>query len=171
MKALSKVSQLPTWSGDAVIKKPYRYLLQRNWNVKRKALGLIMLNPSTADAENNDATIYRAMVRAFDLGFGQLEVVNLFALRSRNPDRLYEHKDPIGPENNTWILNSAKVCDLILCAWGNHGAKVARGRDIQVISMLRSAGHKLHYLRLSRDGHPAHLLYLPYDLRPTEWSS
>lgn len=29
---------------------------------------------------------------------------------------------------------------------------------------------KLHYLRLTKDGHPGHPLYLPADLRLVEWS-
>lgn len=35
----------------------YRYLLRRTWDVDRPVACLIMLNPSTADASKDDATI------------------------------------------------------------------------------------------------------------------
>ena len=37
----------------------YRYQLWRKWDEGKKCLVFIMLNPSTADAENNDPTITR----------------------------------------------------------------------------------------------------------------
>src|SRR6266853_1863301 len=97
------------WSGDAIISPcgTYRYLLQRFWDVKRQAVCFIMLNPSTADASANDPTIERCMRRAALLGFGQLEVVNLFGLRATDPSELHRHFDPIGPENDEILLGAA----------------------------------------------------------------
>lgn len=51
---------------------------------------MVMLNPSTADEAQNDPTVERCERRALRLGFGQLEVVNLFALRSTDPSALYD---------------------------------------------------------------------------------
>lgn len=158
---------LPKWSGDAVIKGPYRYLLQRFWNVRRPCLGLIMLNPSTADAKKNDATIDRMMTRAVTWGYGQLEVANLFALRATEPEELYDHPDPIGPDNDGWILNMARVCSIIICGWGNHGTY--RNRDKHILALLRGLRAKTYALRVTRDGNPAHPLYLPYRNRPVRF--
>lgn len=162
------MSKLPTWRGDAILSEcgTYRYLLQRFWNVKLEAVCFVMLNPSTADANINDATIRRCMGFAVDLGFGALEVVNLFAFRSTDPDALKGLAEwrAVGPENNDSILNSAKVCNQVVCAWGNEG--VLYGRDQQVLKLLRDAGIKPHALKLSKDGYPGHPLYLKADLKP-----
>lgn len=157
---------LPQWSGDAAISDcgTYRYLLQRNWDVRKQAVCFVMLNPSTADASQNDPTITRCMQRAITLGFGQMEVVNLFALRATDPRELRKHHAPIGPENDDVILGSAQVCEMVICAWGAHGTLFRRAD--RVLTMLRKAGVAPHALKLSKDGHPCHPLYLPYSLQP-----
>jgi hypothetical protein len=157
------------WKGDAIISScgTYRYLLQRFWDVGRQAVCFIMLNPSTADAEINDPTIERCMRRAALLGFGQLEVVNLFALRATDPSELHRHSDPIGPENDEILIESAKVCNLVICAWGVHGA--LGGRAQRVAIKLAECGIKLHALKVSKQGYPCHPLYLPYSLQPVRF--
>jgi len=53
----------------------------------------------------------------------------------------------------------------VLCAWGTHGARCRR--DKAVIALLGAT--PLTALAVTRDGHPAHPLYLSYDLRPMPW--
>jgi hypothetical protein len=67
----------------------YRYRLWRDWDATKPALTFVMLNPSTADEVTNDATIERCQRRAIEGGFGRLNVVNIFAYRSTDPDVLY----------------------------------------------------------------------------------
>lgn len=144
----------------------YRYNLWRIWDRTRKPLSYCMLNPSTADAEKDDPTVARCSERARRLGYGGVVVVNLFALRSTDPRALYKHYDPVGPDNDPAILAAASECDLI-CAWGNHGK--LRGRAAQVLTMLRASGLPALALRVSKDGHPSHPLYLSYDLEPVPY--
>jgi hypothetical protein len=61
----------------------------------------------------------------------------------------------------------ARDSDLILCAWGTHGAHLDRGPA--VAAKLRAEGHALHHLALCQGGAPKHPLYLPYDLAPRPW--
>jgi len=152
--------------GDAIISEcgKYRYLLQRFWDSRLETLNFVMLNPSTADASVDDATIRRCLGFARDLGFGSLEVTNLFALRSTDPKALRDHIDPVGPENDEQIISSAQVCQMTICAWGTHGTY--RNRASKVLDLLRKAGIKPHALALSKDGHPKHPLYLKSDLKP-----
>lgn len=154
--------------GDAIISDcgTYRYLLQRFWDVRLETLNFIMLNPSTADALKDDATIRRCMGFARDLGFGSLEVTNIFALRSTDPKALRKHADPVGPENDEQIVSSARVCHLTICAWGTHGT--LQGRGAKVLRLLRAWGIKPHALAFAKSGIPKHPLYLPGDLRPME---
>ena len=152
--------------GGAIISEcgTYRYLLQRFWDVRLQAVNFIMLNPSTADASKDDATIRRCLGFARDLGFGALEVTNLFALRSTDPKALRTHIAPIGPENDEQIVVSAAMCQMVVCAWGNHGNYLNRGN--QVLDLLRNARIKPYALRISKSGSPGHPLYLPADLKP-----
>ena len=151
---------------DAIISDcgVYRYLLQRSWDVRRQAVCFVMLNPSTADATLDDPTIRRCLGFASDLGFGQLEVVNLFALRATDPRMLRQHPDPTGPENDALISQAARVCQMTICAWGNRGKY--KDRDKIVLRLLRDNGAVPFALKLTKSGCPSHPLYLPANLQP-----
>lgn len=73
----------------------YRYRLRRDWNMKEDRLCFVLLNPSTADLSKNDPTVERCERRAKRMGFGGVEIVNLFALRSTDPQAIYSHIDPV----------------------------------------------------------------------------
>ena len=145
------------------ITQTYRYLLWRQLTEgHRRHVAWIMLNPSTADASLDDATIRRCISFSRSWGFDRLSVANLFALRSTNPDALREHEDPVGPDNDKYLVELARGADLIICAWGNHGR--LDDRADQVRELLK--GLPLHCLRVSKHGQPVHPLYLPAALRP-----
>ncbi len=95
---------------DAVLSDcgTYRYLLRRTWDHGKPRALVVMLNPSTADAEVDDATI-RSLVRLLRDSYGSFEVVNVFAFRSTDPKRLTEPADPVGPRNQP-IIEAAKPC-------------------------------------------------------------
>jgi len=147
----------------------YRYSLWRD----RSAAGAtartilwIMLNPSRADhLGNNDPTIERCERRSAAWGFQRMEVVNLFGLRSPYPKALGLAADPVGPENDAAIAARAADADMILCAWGAHGALVGRGDAVRLLL----AGRNLHCLGMTKAGEPAHPLYLPYDRGPVPY--
>jgi hypothetical protein len=63
----------------------YRYRLWRMWD-RRPHCCFVMLNPSTADELANDPTVERCERRARAWGYGGLEVANVFAWRSTDPD-------------------------------------------------------------------------------------
>jgi hypothetical protein len=62
----------------------FRYRLWRKWGSGSPLL-FVMLNPSTADGEQDDATIRRCLRFAMAHDFGELEVVNLYAYRCTDP--------------------------------------------------------------------------------------
>lgn len=143
----------------------YRYRLWRRWGEGAPLL-FVMLNPSIASATENDPTVERCQRRAANLGFPALEVVNLFARIATDPVDLASFDDPIGPENDTAILEAARGAGMIVCAWGVHGK--LKGRGAVVAAMLRANGIPLYALGLTKDGMPRHPLYLPYHARPFE---
>lgn len=141
----------------------YRYRLRREWDASKPALGFLMLNPSTADHTKEDPTVRRCIGFAKAWGYGALEVVNIFALRSTDPRGLRDVDDPIGPENDAAILECRCEVDMMIAAWGNHGEYMGRG--LRVLEILRAAG-PLHCLSLTGAGQPGHPLYLRADSTP-----
>lgn len=143
-------------SGDGV----YRYKLWRQWAPGHRAL-FIMLNPSTADAEQDDPTIRRCVSFAKALRCGSLDVVNLFAYRATDPHELAGATDPVGPDNNETIRVAIRQAHVLVAAWGANPA--AKGRAERVDEIARREGRMLYALGTTKAGAPRHPLYLPGD--------
>lgn len=145
----------------------YRYLLTRTWDAGGRRALFIMLNPSTATEVQNDPTVERCERRARALGFGAVRVTNIFAWRDTDPRKMRAAGDPVGPENDAAIMDSAPWADQIICAWGTHGAHLGRGPSVE--QLLRGTGLPLFHLGLSLHGHPKHPLYIAYARQPEPW--
>jgi hypothetical protein len=160
----------------ATIVGPYRYWLVRKWAEGGQLVNFIMLNPSTADAMNDDPTIRRCTSFAKQLNFSGLVVTNLFALRATSPAELKTDILPIGPENDAYLRMGIEVCSTTIAAWGAHGTYMER--DTEVRNILRStrswgaeaAGSLVMHLGLTKSGQPKHPLYLPKSTVPQFWS-
>lgn len=145
----------------------YRYRLTRVWDSAAPRVLFVMLNPSTASETRNDPTIARCQKRAELLGFGTVDIANLFAFRATDPADLRTASHPIGPDNDAVLLSACNEADVILAAWGVHGTHMAR--DIEVVEKLHAAGHTLQALGETRHGLPRHPLYVSYAQRPQPW--
>lgn len=144
--------------GTATIDGIYRYTLSRMvWEAGSGRLVWIMLNPSTATATVNDATIRRCIGFTRALGHREFDVVNLFAYRSKNPSDLKRVADPVGPENDLHIQRIVSGAARVIAAWGPNGAY--QGRDRKVVQLL--SGTTLYCLGLTKHGHPRHPLMMP----------
>jgi hypothetical protein len=154
------VDKVTTFSPDRV----YRYTLWRRWNNNGYAM-FIGLNPSTADETVNDPTIRRCIAYARDWGYGALCMTNLFAFRATHPATLGSIDDPVGPDNDTHLLEAASGARIIVACWGVNG--IYKDRNHIVSTLLSS--HDMYVLRLTKNGHPAHPLYLPTTLTPKFW--
>jgi hypothetical protein len=146
----------------------YRYSLTRVWQADAPRVMFVMLNPSKATEVQNDPTIERCERRARTLGFGGFQVTNIFAIRATDPKVMRAASDPEGPDNNTTILAGLDWADMVICAWGTHGAH--RGQGERIETLLRAQGKPLHHLGLSKHGHPKHPLYIAYSQGPDIWS-
>lgn len=146
----------------------YRYALWREWG-SGPWLCWVLLNPSTADAVQNDPTVERCERRARAGNYGGVVILNIFAYRTTDPKRMMAAEDPVGPDNDNTILYHARMYSItkVICAWGVHGAHLDRGRKAE--KMLREAGLKLHCLGLTSEGHPRHPLYVAYEVEPVPW--
>lgn len=141
--------------------KIYRYLLYRKWGPSTKKIAWIMLNPSTADETLDDPTIRRCIGFAKQFDADELDIVNLFAYRSTNPKNLYTAEDPIGKENDSYILKSLESSSIIILGWGNHGKLLNRSDEV-VSKLLKPYRDKVFALKVLKNGEPGHPLYIPY---------
>lgn len=148
----------------------YRYLLSRIWNEPGEVSGLItyvpphqlvfvMLNPSTADAFEDDPTIRRCISFGKRENFDMIHVANLYAGRATRPDDLFAMEDPEGPENRRVWEKLKSSSATIVCAWGAERRAVKQGEDF--IEAMR--GKDLFCLGMTKEGHPRHPLYLKRD--------
>jgi hypothetical protein len=144
--------------------REYRYLLTRIWDPTVPPVVFVMLNPSTASADEDDPTVRRlagpnGFARRW--GRGGIIVVNLFALCSTNPERLRRHHDPVGRYNAVFVRQAVHQADLVVAAWGGGGVLANRGLDMA--RSLRASGVVLKALRVTSTGQPWHPLYVPAD--------
>jgi hypothetical protein len=150
----------------------YRYTLHREWLGGEGVCMFVMLNPSTADASDDDPTIRRCVKFAQRWGYQQMTVGNLFAWRSPFPRALIGVDDPVGPENDHWLDCLATAADFHVMAWG--AFPLAASRASQVLS--RHEWYTPHCLGTTADGSPKHPLArgkhrIPDDFEPIPWSN
>jgi hypothetical protein len=135
----------------------YRYSLSRTWSAYHPRILFVLLNPSTANEYKNDPTIRRCISFARTWNFGSIEVVNLFAYRATDYGELFKVSDPIGAENNRFLMQAVERCSTVVLGWGTRGTLL--GRDRQVMSLF--AGKKdVYCLGITNDGQPRHPLYV-----------
>lgn len=149
----------------------YRYRLERDLGVEGKTAAFIMVNPSTADGTQDDATIRKLIGFSKRLGFGRFIVGNKFAYRATDVSELKTAADPVGPENDQHLQQIIAAADIVIAAWGPL-AKLPKNRRSRwnfVDHLALSLEKPLHCLGTAKDGHPRHPLMLGYDTPLMEW--
>ena len=146
----------------------YRYRLERRW-APGFTVTWVMLNPSTADASTDDATLKRISGFSRRMGFGRLIVVNLYAYRATEPRDLWRAVDPVGPDNDEY-LREAMAGHEVVVAWGAHARPDRIARFLEIHRGAPGAG-RLHALALTAAGQPRHPLYLRGDLVMQPWTA
>lgn len=143
----------------------YRYSLDRIWEPKLLPMVFIMLNPSTADATEDDPTIRRCIGFAERENRGSIFIGNLFAYRATNPLQLYQVSDPVGHYNYNTVkklLLLGKSCNQpVVCAWGSQN--IASDEARKLFELSADLDVKLTCLGKNKSGSPKHPLYLKSD--------
>lgn len=149
----------------------YRYRLERQCEGEGST-AVIMVNPSTADATIDDATIRKLIGFGNRNQWGRLIVGNLFAYRATDVRELGKVSDPVGPENDRYLAEMIDGCNRIIVAWGpiTKQPKYLRGRWRTFGRMagwtgLQSIGEP------AKCGHPKHPLMLSYASEIIPWSA
>ena len=76
--------------------KIYRWSLSYKISKSKKELIFIGLNPSLSDAVFLDNTTKKIIKISKNNNYGKVKLINLFALISSNPERLFNHKTLLG---------------------------------------------------------------------------
>ena len=115
--------------------KLYRWSLSYKISKSAKEIIFIGLNPSLSDEVFLDNTTKKIIKISKNNNYGKLKLINLFALISSKPEKLFKHKNPVGYRNNNHIYKNlkhwseSKNCDLWL-GWGNKGKFLNRNKRI-----------------------------------------
>jgi len=91
-------------------------------------------------------------------------MTNLFAFRSTDPRGMRRASNPIGGDNDAWLLRCAAGAGIIIAAWGKNGAFMNRANAVTKVLPV------MHYLRLNDDGSPEHPLYIPAITKPRRYT-
>src|SRR6266487_4262211 len=138
----------------------YRYELRRIFDSTKPIIAFVGLNPSTAGCKEDDKTITKCISLCRSWGYGGFIMVNLFALISTEPKQLLSAENPIGAENDKYLINAFKEAEKIICCWGELGN--LKERSTEVLKLIE----KPYCLTKLKNGEPGHPLYLNSDLIP-----
>lgn len=139
----------------------YRYRLGRRW-AEGPELLFVMLNPSTADAEEDDPTIRRCIGFAKAHDCGGIQVVNLYAYRATDPRDLKAAGYPVGPDNDNHIKAALRAAGSVCVAWGDRARGLSRPGE--VLDMIARIGSTPFCLAVTKHGLPSHPLMLAASL-------
>lgn len=144
----------------------YRYALWREWDASKPTVVFCGLNPSTADANYDDATIRREVGFARSWGFGRLVKVNAYAFCSTKPEGLWKAPDPYGPDNVEHLRYWAKKATWFVAAWGNN-IRDEQAYKLRLLFIVNRV--TVHALKITKQGQPHHPLRLRADTKPFVW--
>ncbi|AVS68170.1 hypothetical protein C8245_23125 [Paracidovorax avenae] len=151
----------------------YRYRLERQIAMDGPVYAFFGINPSTADANLDDATVRKWIGFCKRWGASRLVVGNVWPLRSTDVRALASATRwlDVGRENQRHVLAMAAEADVLVPCWGDRG-KVPRAMHNELdelLSLLRGTGKPVRHFGLTKGGDPKHPLMLGYDTQLAEW--
>jgi hypothetical protein len=149
----------------------YRYGLDRSIGMGDRIVVFIGVNPSTANADVDDATVRKWRGFTARWGYDKFFVGNLFAWRSTDVRRLALADDPIGPENDAHLRVMLSYAELVVPCWGDSGKLPVslRMRVEAVRELICESGRPVKCLGLTKGGDPKHPLMLGYSTALQDW--
>ncbi|MCK2122169.1 DUF1643 domain-containing protein [Pseudomonas sp. PNPG3] len=151
----------------------YRYRLEREVQARGLTFAYFGINPSTADASLDDATVRKWKGFTLRNGGRRFIVGNVFAFRATDVKRLAAHttQSAQGPD---WALHMDQImadADVLVPCWGASGKIPAhlRGELDKMLAKLQASGMMVMTFGVTACGQPKHPLMLPYDTPLTPW--
>ena len=133
--------------------KKYRYSLWRIWEPSMEKVAFLMINPSTANINEDDATTQRCIDFAKKFGYGGLYIINLYAYIDTKKENLRPLPLEVarGPENKANILSVLSKVSRVIYAYGT--AIIEPGPEPEWLKSLISNPYCLEH---TNEGYPHH---------------
>lgn len=153
----------------------YRYQLGREWDASKYKALFIGLNPSTADAYEDDATCKKWIGFCKTWGLGGFVVGNLFALVETHSEELRRRVraglrlEVLGEQNDHFVSELLSLSDVrhVIPCWGAGVPRELsyRMHDMKILIQTHRGMLRPECFGLTKDGQPAHPLRLSYSTR------
>jgi hypothetical protein len=140
----------------------HRYWLVRRWDIRLVQFTYVLLNPSKADGEDDDATVTRLIRLTAANGGGGFDLVNLFSVVDTKQVGLHLPA-AIGAENQAWLARVVVNASKLVLGWGDGDGSGPNGRDRQEAVRRRAqevwplfANKEVWCFRSLKSGAPGH---------------
>jgi hypothetical protein len=152
-----------------------RFELIRDWqdeipSRELRTVNFIMLNPSVADATNDDRTVTKCVGFGRRWGFTRVVITNLIPVVSKDPRKLPSWFG-IDIQNKNVLIRWIKRADLIVAAWGSQPkavtGRIALTEHVRFVQSL--APVRFHCIGITKSGSPRHPSRASYTERPELW--
>jgi hypothetical protein len=144
----------------------YRYRLERHIHDDAgPVFAFFGVNPSTADARIDDATVRKWQGFVWRWKGPRFIVGNVFAYRATDVKELRRAMLPVGPDNFAHLERIAADADVLVPCWGNRSkvSPTLHHHFDKTLTFLRSLGKPVRSFGLTASGDPKHPLMLGYD--------
>ena len=151
----------------------YRYRLERTVGMVGPVFAFFGINPSTADATEDDPTVRKWTGFTKAWGGSRFVVGNAWPLRATDVRALatatrWKHIDR---ENWSHLLRMVEEADVLVPCWGDRG-KVPKSMHAELdrlrcwlVTVGQATGKPVQCFGLTKAGDPMHPLMLPYSTR------
>ena len=124
--------------------KEHRLLLRKEWDSEKPTAMVIMINPNTADTINFDMTTMLVLNNVSKLGFGSVNIVNLYSRIMEKLNLRFNGDD----EADDVIEQYAAMSDAIIIAWGTIGKNTLRVRERQkyLLELIKQHANRMYQI-------------------------
>ena len=143
----------------------YRYRLERTIAMEGPVYAFFGVNPSTADAAVDDATVRKWTGFCKRWGAQRFIVGNVFAYRATDVKALATVGDPFGDDIGDHVTSIIEEADILVPCWGDTckvPPKLQFAFDV-LMDALVSSGKPVRHFGLTKGGDPKHPLMLGYN--------
>lgn len=152
----------------------YRYRLDREvQSVSGPVFAFFGVNPSTADANLNDATVKKWIGFCLRNGVPKFIVGNVFSYRATDVKELAKVQDLKGPEHEGQIQQIINEADILVPCWGSLSKmpKNLRDEPSKLLELLVKSEKPMLHFGFTSCGQPKHPLMLGYNTELIEWET
>ena len=152
----------------------YRYYLERDVCLPfdgSKTFAYFGINPSTADATFDDATVRKWRGFTVRNGGHRFIVGNVFSYRATNVRELATAQFVRGPDHDHFMSEIIERADILVPCWGASGKipQTLRHMIDDTLTLLITSGKPVHHFGITKSGDPKHPLMLGYSTTLMPW--